>query len=361
MKLLARYALLCSCIVVIVLVFTVMLDPFSLSSTAHVRIRPPPLHNALLICPHGFYISPSNASCQPCPSSHFTSPPYVIACRQMLDCSDISTQITHLAKFSAGGVKTLFKGSWRHGGQVIVARPWPQLLEDFQMGFKNLQQMGHHPLVVQPIGYCEDPPALVFPLYRHGSALNVNLLAQGLEDVLEFRGQLIEDYASILVYLHHQASSEGSYVMCDAITVDKLLSQFLISDDYRLILNDVDALPLATGKTIKCGHRQLSGDFVAPEQRWPHPNRPFDDAEMPPYDEKVDIWRVPETITALLDCDELSRHEYCAAIRPYLAMLRGRCKRLNPETRPDARWVLDTVRKLRYVLKLQEQQRHLTL
>ena len=52
-------------------------------------------------------------------------------------------------------------------------------------------------------------------------------------------------------------------MLCDAATVEKQLSQFLISDSYRLVLNDVDALPLAIpGRGIKCGHRELAGPFV---------------------------------------------------------------------------------------------------
>ena len=51
------------------------------------------------------------------------------------------------------------------------------------------------------------------------------------------------DYLNILHYLHGQPA--GALVMCDGNKRDKLLSQFLVSDDLHLILNDVDALPLA--------------------------------------------------------------------------------------------------------------------
>ncbi len=68
--------------------------------------------------------------------------------------------------------------------------------------------------------------------------------------------------------------------MCDGDYTAKLLSQFLIRDDYRLIVNDLDALPEVdriSTKFIKCGPRQFSpqNTFVAPEQLWPHADKPF--------------------------------------------------------------------------------------
>ena len=74
-----------------------------------------------------------------------------------------------------------------------------------------------------------------------------------------------------------------------SLSTGKLLSQYLVDDEYRLLLNDLDATPLVhpadprtntPALTAKCGHTQFynSGgvvDFVAPEQLWPHGDRPF--------------------------------------------------------------------------------------
>lgn len=54
-----------------------------------------------------------------------------------------------------------------------------------------------------------------------------------------------------------------------------------VTDDFRLLLNDVDATPLvsrASNHLIKCGHREIRRDstlFVPPEQLWPFPDQPF--------------------------------------------------------------------------------------
>ena len=53
-----------------------------------------------------------------------------------------------------------------------------------------------------------------------------------------------------------------------------------VTDDLRLVLNDVDALPrtnTSANQLIKCGHREIHrvGDYTPPEQLWPFADRPF--------------------------------------------------------------------------------------
>lgn len=84
------------------------------------------------------------------------------------------------------------------------------------------------------------------------------------------------DYLHAIEMLH--SHPDGPFVMCDAVSAHKLLSQFLISDQLRLLLNDIDALPAVKPGTggILCGHRALPNTpFQAPEQIWPFPDRPF--------------------------------------------------------------------------------------
>jgi glycoprotein-mannosyl O6-kinase len=116
--------------------------------------------------------------------------------------------------------------------------------------------------------------------------------------------------------------------MCDGNSVEKLLSQFLVcfcercltpqvTDDYRLILNDLDALPEVNRKKhllIKCGHREIHPDsenYIPPEQLWPFLDHPFTylvffpiiyrrDGDMPPYDEKTDVWKSYFVVARLL-------------------------------------------------------------
>lgn len=151
-----------------------------------------------------------------------------------------------------------------------------------------LVSLAPHPAVVTPIGVCREQLELVTPYYRHGSADQFSkVLARVAAEpdaykeayqapcnhpasLFGLRVRWMAQYARAIVYLHN--SPRGVRVMCDGDHVSKLLSQFLVTDDLRFVLNDLDALPeTGPGRKIKCGHRQFpGGSFVAPEQLWPY-------------------------------------------------------------------------------------------
>lgn len=84
--------------------------------------------------------------------------------------------------------------------------------------------------------------------------------------------------------------------MCDINSLDKFLIQYLLFEDMYLVLNDVDSVVemIFVGgewRGIKCGKRELEGEFVVLEQKWIGVIE-FNDIEMQIYDEKIDIWKV---------------------------------------------------------------------
>ena len=193
---------------------------------------------------------------------------------------------------------------------------------------------------------------------------------EAITAVVTARMQAATDYVESLVLLHHLAGERsgqgGSYIHCDAREGPaKLLSQYVVPPDLRLLLNDVDATPWARSiaaeaaaggggaaagaaaaapVVAKCGHLQFSArEFVAPEQLWPHTGARFNDAEMPGYDEKSDIWRVPRTVEALLGAELLAALFASEPHGPVLAaqweLLRAACAAVDPAARPDARKV----------------------
>lgn len=108
---------------------------------------------------------------------------------------------------------------------------------------------------------------------------------------------------AILDFLHR--SPLGTLVMCDSSDLPKTLSQYLLTANFSIVLNDLDALPLvnrSSGALVKCGHR---GSPWGPT--WPQsscgPRRkgvPFQDDLMPAYDEKSDVWKIPGVSSFLL-------------------------------------------------------------
>ena len=197
------------------------------------------------------------------------------------------------------------------------------------------------------------------------------------------------DFVRAIAYVHTH-----SRVMCDSNDLLKMLSQFLITDDLRLILNDVDALPQvdhANGDKILCGHRQIGtssrlgrrggaeragegvgsdgggvekdeeyamnfdeaddridigeeergnynddvDDYVAPEQRWPFDDMDFDEALQPKYDEKIDVWKIPATCEYLMGDVEGADHANF-----HLFDVNKECKQEDPSLRPSVGEVL---------------------
>jgi len=230
----------------------------------------------------------------------------------------------------------VFLGTWR-GLEVAVSTLRNSLyVEDFHHGLKMLTLFQPSPLVTQLVGRCTEQHRYVTEYHRHGSAdLLLTLLASESHmhnfSLPYWQFRFCINYVDILVLLHG-GSSAGVRVMCDSNDLYKLLQQFLITVDLRLVLNDLDAVPEVTNTSkIKCGHREIISDFAAPEQLWPFDDVDFNDVDMPEYDEKTDIWKIPDVCIHFLgSCSE------CNVIKNRLFKIHNRCKENNAHRRPSA-------------------------
>eukprot|EP00794_Sanderia_malayensis_P003994 gene3994-4544_t len=240
-----------------------------------------------------------------------------------------------------GYVKRMLLVKW-NDMELVYSTPREELLnEDFKHGIKMMQEFEGFKHIVQLVGYCYKPLQIVTKYYKFGSANNLNSIIKGLgmNDLEEFkiRLQLAEDYLVIISFLHN--SPIGCRVMCDSNSLNKTMSQFIISNDFHLLLSDLDALPMvnkgSNREQIKCGHKQLFGTFVAPEQLWPYRDKGFDDNEMPGYDEKTDIWKVPDIIFYLLGNTLIGEQ-----LKFILFDLLRKCKNVAPAQRPGAKEIL---------------------
>jgi len=257
-------------------------------------------------------------------------------CEEMLTCDSMRIlRIQHELQ-SEGFVKKRFLATYKDI-QVVYSYPRNDHVSgDFLHGINMLLAFQTNSLVAKVIGYCKDVNhlQLVTLYYEHGSLNNINdvLKQLKLKSLEEFttRTQLAYDYISIISYLHD--STTGVRVMCDTNTLIKTLQQFLITTDLRLVVLDLDALPMVTPNlTIKCGHKQLFGDFVAPEQLWYDDIFPFDEYELKGYDEKTDVWKIPDVIIYLL-----GKSSYSIQLQFYLFDLLQQCKEIDSKLRPTA-------------------------
>ena len=181
--------------------------------------------------------------------------------------------------------------------------------------------------------------------YKHGSGKNLDGRLQKPEfshyNNLQTRFQLIVDYVKILNYLHN--SPIGTIVMCDTATSHKALSQYLITDDFHLVVNDLDNTPLVTqANGILCKHRRATppNTWFSPEQRGI-----FQSGSIPKTDEKVEIWRIPAIMKKLLgDVDGSS------FVRSKLEKVMRRCQATNPQQRPTANEVVQELLKVQQLI-----------
>lgn len=241
------------------------------------------------------------------------------------------------------GVFQVFLSEWQGQKVALCVLSSEQYKADFLHGVSMLRSL-QSVRVVSLVGVCEEDGVFVTEYHPLGSVLTLDsTLAQKhyrSQDTWHVRLRLALDYVVFLVFLHN--SPVGTRVMCDSNDLHKTLSQFLLTSDLRLLVNDLDALPLVEhgGQGIKCGHRQLIGEFVAPEQRWPYGEKvPFSDDLMPGYNEKSDIWKIPDVTRFLLGHVSGSDVIYL-----HLFQIHAECKRPNPELRPSAHEVLSVYR-----------------
>ncbi|KAM3870816.1 protein O-mannose kinase [Diretmus argenteus] len=263
-------------------------------------------------------------------------------CVPWLRCPQIHDEVRELKLVGQGAVKQVYLSEWRGQKVALSKLISPDYLEDFLHGLSMLQALqGQH--VVQLVGFCPEDRSLVTEYHPLGSLLNLdNVLAQERHrqhDTWQVRLRLAVDYVSILHFLH--TSPAGCRVMCDSNSLEKTLSQFLLTSDFHLVVNDLDALPeveSSRGLLVKCGHRELTGDFVAPEQLWPfgEDGRTFSDELMPGYDERTDIWKIPEVTRYLM-----GRVPGGDVVHFHLFQIHEACRRTEPRLRPSALDVLE--------------------
>ncbi|XP_020782346.2 protein O-mannose kinase [Boleophthalmus pectinirostris] len=305
---------------------------------------------ALLICNVIIYFyldSLYNSNGQQVSSSPGCGPGYfkmatMKNCTPWLQCAEINNEVRRLKLIGQGAVKQVYLAEWRGQKVALSILTSPKYSEDFLHGLSMLQAL-QGPKVVQLVGFCLHDHSSVTEYHPLGSLLNLDSVLSQVHylkhNTWQVRLRLAMDYVSILHYLH--TSPAGCRVMCDSNSLEKTLSQFLLTNDLHLIVNDLDALPEVDkhkNLLVKCGHRELSGDFVAPEQLWPFAKdgKPFSDDLMPGYDERTDIWKIPEVTQFLM-----GRVPGGDLVHFHLFQIHEECKKKDPRLRPVAQQVLN--------------------
>lgn len=256
------------------------------------------------------------------------------SCHPWLTCQDLENDIIKVKVIGTGAVKQVSVATWKDHKIALNEPITKQYLDDYRYGLDMLKRLQGHLEVIQFLGSCNDVYFTQYHKFGSADKLENILDDQRHHNTMATRFNLCLNYVKILNFLH--TNKLGTLVMCDSSDLDKTLKQYLITDDLTLVLNDVDSLAKvdhSTGDLIKCGHRQLGGDFVAPEQLWSYDTE-FRDEEMPPYDEKSDIWKIPDMCSYFIDRSDAVK------IKLDLFSVHSSCKEGQASSRPSAADVL---------------------
>ena len=186
--------------------------------------------------------------------------------------------------------------------------------------------------------------------YKHGTLrfLDKLLRRPGLfhYNNIQTRFQLCVDYVRVLAYLHD--SPIGVRVMCDTPFLEKLLDQYLITDDFHLVVNDVDGLEEVT-KQGACHKRPANDSLQSPmemeSQGLPTAIEPLNFQLRPAYDEKIDIWKIPWVVEKLLGSVKWS-----SFAKSELQEIMEKCHAVDPRQRPSASEVLQEMLRVQELL-----------
>ena len=211
--------------------------------------------------------------------------------------------------------------------------------------------LADHPYVTKFYGYCnadyltEYAPLGSLHSYTQQLKTTVNIT----DEVVNF-----EVYKLLLNFLKTKASLQnekyGRWVICDNNMVKKLLTQYLVRKNLDVVLHDLDTVEMLPpdGKGVKCNRfftketvvKMNEHDYykknliIAPEQMDLYLER----NDFKPFDEKVDIWRVPDVTKFILG--SLRNETLRNILLSDLAYINSKCKELHPFDRPTADQIL---------------------
>ncbi|XP_014665432.1 PREDICTED: protein O-mannose kinase-like [Priapulus caudatus] len=292
----------------------------------------------------------NQTTCFPSCEHGYFALPGMSACRPWLDCDEIS-QIRITGYLKKGGMKHVLMGRWENQ-TIAYLRFQTTFKNHFSKYLANYLLFQPNPLFARVVGYCEQKCLIVMEYYplKNSWMLEEALWESNLvhsNSATALRLQLCVDYAQIVAFMH----GEGR-IMCDTNNLSKLSSQYLLTDDFRLVAADVDHLQEASSPCPVWFAKDWR--FVSPEtkkmsrKKCTHvvglQQRACAD-ELKQLQFKADVWKMPDVCLLYLsrnpETNEImdARSERVAG---YLDTLHGRCKLRDPRKRPDAVEVLST-------------------
>ena len=188
-------------------------------------------------------------------------------------------------------------------------------------------------------------------------------------DMIE-RVKLIISFLKTFEFLHN--SPTGTRINCDMNGLHRALTQFLVTDSFNVVLNDLDDIPLAD-KSNRCEWglsnvierhpenfrndtvEDFKDNFLAPEQMmsdeqffnlYPEElEKKLEDGQIPTrFDtEKIDIWKIPDMVLSVLTKTIPTFQQSLDATKVFFATsdILKKCKEIDYRLRPTAAEIVE--------------------
>uniref|UniRef100_A0A0A9YJJ6 Protein kinase domain-containing protein n=2 Tax=Lygus hesperus TaxID=30085 RepID=A0A0A9YJJ6_LYGHE len=256
-------------------------------------------------------------------------------CLPYLSCADFQ-DIRILKLIGYGAVKWVFLASWNDVSIAVSSLKNPLYFDDFHAGLKVMKQLNPSRYVNQLVGYCEQENVYATEYQQMNNANILKYILGDLNRTVPLSKKLCINYIEILKFIHN--SPIGMRLNCDSNSIEKILSQLLVTDELNLVLNDVDALPeLNANFSITCGRNiSLTSAPLSPPELIDVSSKAFTLG----YTDKSDVWKVPDVCNYLFTLENLS------ALRYTLFSINKRCKNRDPFERPSSSELFDLYREL---------------
>lgn len=294
--------------------------------------------------------------CLPCPRGKFSFPGWN-ECRSWLNCSQIALQVHATRRFHHGITKRVWHANW-NGYQVVFINCSEKdavKREQCSRGMHNMEKL-QGKFVTRLIGSCPEKLQIVTMYYKHGTLRFLDNLLRSRRhrlykyDNIQTRFQLTVEYLKVLDYLH--SSPIGVRVMCDSPYLDKLLDQYLITDDFHVVVNDVDGLEEVTEEggchkwqNVSFSSKGQLTKELAERLGWPNESEPLPFHLRPVFDEKIDIWKIPWVVEKLL-----GKVKGSSFAKNELRKIMEKCHAINPQQRPTANEVLQELLRVQQLI-----------
>lgn len=299
------------------------------------------------VCPSNTV--PALEDCAKCPFGTFSFAGWS-ECKPWLNCSQISQEVQSTSRFHHGVTKLVWHARWNGHHVVFVNCSTRDAVkrDHCSKGLSNLEQIQGE-FATRLIGSCHEKLQIVTIYYKYGTLRFLNQLLRQEElskyNTIQTRMQLIVAYVKVLKYLH--SSPIGVRVMCDSPFLTKLLDQYLITDDFQVVVNDVDGLEEVTeqGGCHRKPNASVLSKLDTERQGWPKENETLPFQLRPVFDEKIDIWKIPWVVEKLLGRVKGSRF-----VKSNLREIMTKCHRFDPRQRPSAKEVLEELLKVQRLI-----------